>query len=207
MHLLKVLVLGSSNFTSTLIELKSYLKFNLFEGISKLDKSSKDKCDILFIHEEFVSPTNKDIINKSDAIKILATNKVDIQNNYDALLKIPTTINEINHIVEKCVAKKTFSKNSSITIKNIYQLDKNEKKLVRDDKTLIITEKEIQLLELLLHHKKPISKNFILSSVWNYSSDADTHTVETHIYRLRKKIKDTFLDESFIQNNKEGYFF
>ena len=64
MHLLKVLVLGSSNFSSTLIELKSYLKFILLEGISKLDKNSKGKCDILFIHEEFVSPTNRDVINK-----------------------------------------------------------------------------------------------------------------------------------------------
>ena len=62
-------------------------------------------------------------------------------------------------------------------------MKKNKKK----DKTLILTEKEIQLLELFLNNPKPISKDKILSMVWNYSSDADTHTVETHIYRLRKK--------------------
>ena len=56
--------------------------------------------------------------------------------------------------------------------------------------------------ELLLNNKKPISKDNILSSVWNYSSDADTHTVETHIYRL-KKILDNFMDEKFILNSKE----
>ena len=67
-------------------------------------------------------------------------------------------------------------------------------------------EKEVQLLELFLNKKKPISKDDILSSVWNYASDADTHTVETHIYRLRKKISEKFLDEEFIQNDKKGYY-
>ena len=84
-------------------------------------------------------------------------------------------------------------------------LDKNEKKLIKSDKNVILTEKEIQLLELFLQNKKAISKNEILSTVWNYSKDADTHTVETHIYRLRRKINDTFSDENFIINSKEGY--
>ena len=101
--------------------------------------------------------------------------------------------------------KKKFVKNSSIEVKN-YLLNKNEKKLAKEDKFVILTEKEIQLLELLLKKDKPISKNIILSSVWNYSEDADTHTVETHIYRLRKKISDKFTDEKFILNNKDGYY-
>ena len=70
----------------------------------------------------------------------------------------------------------------------------------------MLTEKEIQLLELFLNNKKPISKDNILSSVWNYSSEADTHTVETHIYRLRKKISEKFKDDNFILNNKDGYY-
>ena len=64
----------------------------------------------------------------------------------------------------------------------------------------------MQLLELFLKKKKPVNKNEILSLVWQYASDADTHTVETHIYRLRKKIKDKFSDENFIHNNKKGYY-
>ena len=85
-------------------------------------------------------------------------------------------------------------------------MNKNEKKLEKENKFVIMTEKEIQLLELLLKKDRPISKNIILSSVWNYSEDADTHTVETHIYRLRKKISDKFTDEKFILNNKDGYY-
>ena len=84
-------------------------------------------------------------------------------------------------------------------------MNKNEKKLSKHDKFIILTEKEIQLLELFLKNKTPISKDKILSLVWNYSSDADTHTVETHIYRLRKKIKNEFSDDNFILNDKKGY--
>ena len=68
-----------------------------------------------------------------------------------------------------------------------------------------MTEKEIQLIELLLNDASPLSKNDILSSVWNYSAEADTHTVETHIYRLRKKINDFFKDNEFIKSSKKGY--
>ena len=71
-------------------------------------------------------------------------------------------------------------------------LNKNEKKLIKQNDFIILTEKEIQLLELFLVTAKPISKIEILSKVWQYSSDADTHTVETHIYRLRKSSKKIF---------------
>lgn len=148
---------------------------------------------------------NKSLIDKSIAIKICASQKKENPNTYETNLELPTTLKQFNSVVENIAAKKIFNKNSSIKIKN-YLLNKNEKKLIKDNFFIILTEKEIQLLELFIENIKPISKNKILSSVWNYSSDADTHTVETHIYRLRKKIIDKFLDEKFILNNKEGYF-
>ena len=138
-------------------------------------------------------------------IFFLFKHKRELKDDFDAYLPLPTTIKEINAIVENTAARKKFSINSSIAIKN-YILDKNEKKLTKSGIYIILTEKEVQLLELFLNNKKPISKNNILTSVWNYSSDADTHTVETHIYRLRKKISEKFMDEKFILNNKEGYY-
>ena len=81
-----------------------------------------------------------------------------------------------------------------------------KKKLSKLNNFIFLTEKEVQLIELFINYKKPVSKDNILSSVWNYSADADTHTVETHIYRLRKKILEKFMDEKFILNNKEGYY-
>ena len=143
-------------------------------------------------------------IDNNSFIKICAGQKKEHLDNYDAGIELPTTLNEINSIVENTAAKKKYIKNSSIIIKS-YLLNKNEKKLSKSDDFIILTEKEVQLLELFLNSSKPISKDNILSSVWNYSSEADTHTVETHIYRLRKKISDKFMDEKFILNSKDGY--
>ena len=148
----------------------------------------------------------KKIINIKDCLKVLACSKKSkIEENFDHIINLPTSIKEMNRIIEDIFAKKSFNKNSSIEVKS-YILDKNEKKLVKKNNFAILTEKEIQLIELFLNSEKPISKKNILSFVWNYSSDADTHTVETHIYRLRKKIKDKFLDEEFILNDKDGYY-
>jgi hypothetical protein len=199
MHQLRVLILGSDSFSFTLNELKPFLKFNSINVKNSVDH------DVILFHED--SLNNKDdnkFISNSNSIKICATTKKISSNNFDALLQLPSSLREINAVVEGAVAKRIFNKNSSIEIKK-YFLNKNEKKLLKNEKEIILTEKEIQLLELLLNNKEPISKNKILSSVWNYSADADTHTVETHIYRLRKKINDKFSDENFIVNNKDGY--
>jgi len=205
MHLLNVLILGPSSFTSTLIELKSYLKFNLYKDILSVYKH-KINLDLVILHKDVLVDSKKlSIFDENNLIKILATGESDKINNYAGILKLPTTLNEINSIVEEAAVKKIFSKNSAIKIKK-YLLDKNEKKLIKDKNFIILTEKEIQLLELFLSLKKPISKNKILTVVWNYSDDADTHTVETHIYRLRKKINDKFSDENFILNKRNGYY-
>ena len=199
MHHLKVLILGPTSFTNTLDELKPFLKFN------SVKKKSTTDYDIILFHEEALKDKEENkIINNSSSLKICASNIKNTSYNYDVFLKIPTSLKEIVSTVEQAAAKKEFSKNSSIEIKK-YFLNKNEKKLSKNENEIILTEKEIQLLELFLDSKKPISKDEILSSVWNYSSDADTHTVETHIYRLRKKISVKFSDDNFITNTKEGY--
>ena len=199
MHQLKVLILGPNSFYATLNELKPFLKFNCVK-----EKNTSDFDVILFHEEALDDKEDKKIIINSHSLKICVSNKKNSSNNFDAFLEIPSTLKEINIAVENVAAKKIFSKNSSIHIKK-YLLNKNEKKLSNINNEIILTEKEIQLLELLLNNKKPISKEKILSSVWNYSSNADTHTVETHIYRLRKKINEKFSDENFIVNTKEGY--
>ena len=200
MHKLNVLVLGSSSFVSTLNELKTFLKFNPI-----LKNSDKDYDVILFHHEASKDDDQSAFIYKSDSIKIYAGRKSRAPTRYDAYLELPTSLKEINNIIESAAAKKKYSKNSSIKVKD-YVLNKNEKKLLKLEEFIILTEKEVQLIELFLNNKKPISKDNILTYVWNYSSDADTHTVETHIYRLRKKISDKFMDEKFILNNKDGYY-
>ena len=200
MHKLNVLILGSSSFVSTLNELKSFLKFNPL-----LNNTNKDPNVILFHTDALMDKKQKNYIEVNNSIKICVGKKKDFKDSFDENLELPATIKEINAIVENTSAKKKFSKNSSIKIKS-YLLNKNEKKLSKSNDFIILTEKEVHLLELFLKNKNPMSKDKILSLVWNYSSDADTHTVETHIYRLRKKIIDKFTDENFILNNKEGYY-
>mgnify|MGYP003969083967 FL=1 len=176
----------------------------MHEGFTSKNKD-KTNLDIVICHEEKEFDAKQDNLNNKSILKILASKNKYKASNYDGFLNLPTSLNEINSIVEQTISKKIFSKNSSILIKD-YLLNKNEKKLIKDKNFIILTEKEIQLLDLFLAQNKPISKNKILSLVWNYSSEADTHTVETHIYRLRKKINDKFSDLKFILNNKEGYY-
>ena len=200
MHKLNVLIFGPSSFISTLDELKPFLKFNPISDNINVDH------DLILIHHEIINDkSKKDLIKSFDSIKIYASKKKNILDNYDAHLELPTNLKEINATVENIAAKAKFIKNSTIKVKN-YTLNKNEKKLYMQNNFIILTEKEIELLQLFLEKKRPISKDNILSTVWNYSVDADTHTVETHIYRLRKKINEKFMDEKFILNNKDGYY-
>ena len=199
MHQLNVLILGPNSFTTTLNELKPFLKFNSLTDISD------NKHDIILFHSDILNDIKKkNYIINNKSLKVCAFKK-KIKNDFDASLELPATLKEINSIIENISAKNVFSKNSSIQLKN-YSLNKNEKRLIKSNEFIILTEKEIQLLELLLKKNKPVSKVKILSNVWNYSSSADTHTVETHIYRLRKKIFDKFMDENFILNDKNGYY-
>ncbi len=206
MHKISVLSFGSKNFNISLEELKDHLNFKLTAVDNEINSNLLDRYDILFCHQDFLkNNTSLEILKKTNKIKILVCNSEKVKfDMFTDKLFLPVKLEEINNIIENTIARKKFSTNSSIKVKN-YILDKNEKKLLKDKNHILLTEKEIQLLELFLKYNKPLSKNKILDEVWKYSEEADTHTVETHIYRLRKKIKEKFLDEDFILNNKTGY--
>ena len=208
MHTIKVLAFGSENFNTSLDELKDYLNFELTTYNDNFENIMIGKYDILLIHEDYLinfTQSKKEFIKRTNQLKILATNSSDhLPDFFSDKLSLPIYIKDLNQIIENSIVKKSFNKNSSIKVKD-YILDKNEKKLIKDKIFISLTEKEIQLLELFLNNSNPLSKNQILEDVWKYSSDADTHTVETHIYRLRKKVKSNFSDEKFILNEKNGY--
>ena len=206
MHKINVLAFGSKNFNTSLEELKDHLSFKLTTIDKNIENKLFENYDVLFCHQDFLEENQSiESFKKSSKIKILALSSDKIETDiFTDKICLPASLEDINFIIGNSVIKKKFLKNSSIKIKN-YILDKNEKKLTNGKKYIFLTEKEINLLELFLSHKEPISKNMILDQVWKYSKDADTHTVETHIYRLRKKIKSKFSDEDFILNNKSGY--
>ena len=196
--LIKVFAFGDADFINSLKELKEYFKFNL--ELDENNESSKkfSKYDVLLVHQNFKN------FNKLNNIKILVFEGKNNKNKHTPSLKLPTSIYEINKKITDLIVKNKFLFNSSINIKD-YLLDKNEKKLKKDGNFIIITEKEIQLLELFLSKKTPLTKNEIQKKVWHYADDTETHTVETHIYRLRKKILKNFLDDDFIISKNNGY--
>ncbi len=207
MHKLNILLIGSKDFISTINELKPHLKFNITSYEKNENNFLIDNFEGIIYSKNSCGREIDELIEKnSPSFKILATSSdKNKKESFDYILKLPTSVKEINDLIESAAVKKQFSKNSSIKIKS-YLLDKNEKKLLKENNFIILTEKEIQLLELLLGREKSVSKNAILSMVWQYASGVDTHTVETHIYRLRKKISSKFSDDKFILSNKEGYY-
>ena len=100
--------------------------------------------------------------------------------------------------------KLQFNSQSHVKIKN-YIIDLNSREIIKNDTKLRLTEKEINTISYLSKSNKPISIDELQKKVWSYQYDIETHTVETHIYRLRKKIFNTFSDNEFIISKKNGY--
>ena len=118
---------------------------------------------------------------------------------------MPFAILDFKKKVIAAIAINEFKKNSLIHL-NDYIIDKNERKIKKNNLALKLSEKEISFLILFSENKKPISRSLVLKNVWNYSLESETHTVETHIHRLRKKILEKFGDNNFIKNNNKGYY-
>ena len=88
---------------------------------------------------------------------------------------------------------------------NSYTIDLNSREMLINDIRLKLTEKEINTITYLSKSNKPVSVEELKKNVWSYQADIETHTVETHIYRLRKKILNVFNDNEFIISKKNGY--
>ena len=97
-----------------------------------------------------------------------------------------------------------FNSQSKVKV-NDYTIDLNSREMFKKDYKLKLTEKEINTITYLSKSDKPVSIDELQEKVWSYQSDIETHTVETHIYRLRKKILNIFNDKNFIISKKNGY--
>ena len=118
----------------------------------------------------------------------------------DKPIKIEKLIEQINlkFLKEKFNFQSDFSVGS-------YKLNLNSREMIKDKKSIDLTEREINLIIFLKKISKPVKIDKIQKEVWEYGADIEKHTVETHIYRLRKKIKEKFNDENFIVSSKKGY--
>ena len=114
---------------------------------------------------------------------------------------------KIFQLIEKLnieILKQQFNDQSEIDIEN-YTINLNSREMLSEIKKLKLTEKEVNILLYLFKIKKPVNINELQTNVWGYQSNIETHTVETHIYRLRKKIFNTFGDKNFLISKKNGY--
>ena len=174
-------------------EIKNILNFNLFFYKNKKDFSDQNN----------LSPNNYLVLMRfgyEDSFESLNLNKKNIFILNEFPLKINTLIEKINI----SLIKQRYNYQSKIQLKN-YNLDINSRLIKKNNKNLKLTEREIDIILFLNNLNKPQKISTLQSEVWGHSSKLETHTVETHIYRLRKKILDVFGDDNFIISHDDGY--
>ena len=198
-----VACLCEKNFTKSLEEIKSFFSFKMFILNLNSEKHKNSNFDAIIVDHEMFDKIPENLLSLP---KILINKKKNTTNKAEITFKLPLNILKFNKDVIELCKKNEFQKNSLIKIKD-YILDKNQRTLKKGEKVLKITEKEINFICTLKTSEFPLSKKYILEKIWLYSSDTETHTIETHIYRLRQKIKETFNDEDFIKSTKDGYTF
>ncbi len=170
----------------------------LFEILNEISESLNFK--IIQCHENEYNNIQFD--PKVDYL-VVSRKKLKSIKNLLVLDNRPIKVNKFIEIVNINFLKNKFLKQSNIKIGK-YNLDLNSRVISLKDKNLDLTERETNLI-IFIHDKKDVSVKDLQQSVWDYSPDLETHTVETHIYRLRKKMNEVFGDENFIINNDKGY--
>ena len=184
MNLKKLLIYDFNELFKILYEIKKELNFEVVE-ISKEN----------LLNIELDNKKNYLIISK----KILKN--IDNQVLIDFLpVKLSKLIEKLN--IE--FLKRNFHSQSDLKIQK-YKLDVNSRELIFEDKKIKLTEKESNIILYISNSTKPVSIRDLQLNVWGYHSDLETHTVETHVYRLRKKILAVFDDNDFIKSKKNGY--
>ena len=136
---------------------------------------------------------------------VLSKKKLSNLKNQVIIDKFPISINELSQSLNINYLKSKFTEQSKIDLGRYY-LDLNSRILNQNKKKLELTEKESSILIFLKQSKNPVKIHQLQEKVWGYKSELETHTVETHVYRLRKKINDKFYDNEFIISDKKGYF-
>jgi len=190
----KLYIINLSNFYDIVSELKEHIGYE----ISKFDnkeiflgeynsKSISTKNSILVVHEKEYNFFAKNI-------------------NEDQIIKFKPPVNIFKFIENLNVKfiQKRYQDQSNVIVKD-FSLDINSRELKKDKLSLKLTERETDMILYLNNSKKPVNVETLEKEIWQHSSDLETHTVETHIYRLRKKIKSEFGNDDLIKSDKDGY--
>ena len=189
-----------------LFEIKNNFLFEIKNFILKdLNKADLTNSIILskFIHKDYLLKNEN--IDKKKIIFLLKKNENFDKINNTQYIFYPFNVYDLVEKINTELIKQKYNDQSFIKILN-YSLDINSRIISNDSGRLKLTEREVDIILFLNDHKKPQKVNVLQNQVWKYSSELETHTVETHIYRLRKKIINTFKDDNFILSDENGYF-
>ena len=166
-----------------LSEIKEYLNFEILDvDKNKLQELEFDKFENFLI--------------------VSSVKSIDLKNNF-ILENLPIKLDKLIQTININFLKTSFIKKSDVKIGR-YKLDLNSRKIILNNLSLSLTEKEVEMI-IFIKSNSNVTIKELQNNVWGYSSDLETHTVETHIYRLRKKMKDKFGDDVFIRNSQKGY--
>ncbi|WP_440908837.1 winged helix-turn-helix domain-containing protein [Candidatus Pelagibacter sp.] len=182
-------IVNSKTLYEILFELKNYFPYEII--FIKSENLNKDN----FISNNTIYLINKvepELISKFKFNQILEIKNLPLKIR-DLIVKINIQFLKVN-----------FHNQANIKIKD-YNLDINSKLISKKNTQLKLTEKEIQIILYLFSNYKSKTVQDLQKNIWNHQNDLETHTVETHIYRLRKKIRENFNDEDFIINSDFGY--
>jgi len=191
----KLYIINLSNFYDIISELKEHIDYELlkFENKKVFFDQYKSKS---------ISLENSILVVSESEYNLFAKNI-----NEDQIIKYKPPINIftfIENLNVKFIQKK-YQEQSNINVKD-FLLDINSRELKKDKISLKLTEREVDMILFLNNSQKPVNVTILEKEIWQHSSELETHTVETHIYRLRKKIKAEFGNDDLIKSNKEGYF-
>ena len=195
MHSPKLHILNIPELDKIIIEIKDYFNYEVFYFNEKKDLIKKIDEDKKFLNNSIILVNQKDFSALKDKT---------YEKQIHCITKFPIKISNLIDQLNARFIQQNYSAQSNINI-NKYILDINSRILKKSDNELKLTEREIDTIIFLKNENKPVKVDVLQKKVWKYAEDLETHTVETHIYRLRKKIKDTFNDDTFIQSKKDGY--
>ena len=190
----KLYIINLSNFYDIITELNEHIDYELLKFDNKeifFDKykseSFSKENSILIVHEKDYNFFVKNI-------------------NEDQIIKFKPPVNILTFIENLNVRfiQRKYQDQSSVKVKDFF-LDINSRELKKGKSSLKLTERETDMIFFLNNSEKPVNVETLEKEIWQHSSELETHTVETHIYRLRKKIKAEFGSDELIISNKDGY--
>ena len=182
-----VLIFKLPELFKILNELKDHLDFNIFNFTEKQELLNLNKSK----YENYLVLTD-------------LQNQIEDEKFQLILNKLPDSVYSIIEKINVSLLKQKYSEQSDILIGK-YSVDINSRSIRNNTESLKLTEREIQIIIFLNNSKEPQNIKNLQKEVWGHNSSLETHTVETHIYRLRKKISEKFKDNNFINSTKKGY--